>query len=62
MDELLEIDFTLAPTQLFYDYLRDMMARRELKSHVEYASADLLKLWELQVGNHPGILDWKTED
>ena len=62
MNELLELDFTLAPTQLFYDYLRDTMARRQLEWHEEYSSPALLEGWELQVGNHPGILDWKTED
>ncbi len=62
MDELLGLDFTLAPTQFFYDYLRDTAARRRADWHDEFSSPGLLAGWELQIGNHPGILDWKTED
>ena len=62
MDELLARDFTLAPTQFFYDYLRDTMARRRAEWHDEYSTPGMMAGWELQIGNHPGILDWKTED
>ncbi len=62
MDELLALDFTIAPTQFFYDYLRDTQARRRAEWHDEFSSPGMLAGWELQIGNHPGILDWKTED
>ena len=62
MDELLELDFTLCPTQVFYDYLRDPMARRTLEWHEEFTTPGLMEGWEIRPGNHPGILDWKTEN
>ncbi len=62
MDELLERKFTLAPTTVFYDYLRDPMARRRNDWNEEYSSPALMKRWAFQIGNHPGIFDWKTED
>lgn len=62
MDELLARDFTIAPTMHFYDYLRNSMARRNADWHAEYSSPAMLRRWELQIGNHPGILDWGTED
>lgn len=62
MDDLLALDFTLAPTQTFYDYLRDPMARRRNDWNDEYSTPAMMKGWEFQVGNHPGIIDWKTED
>ena len=62
MDELLELDFTIAPTMTFYDYLRDPMARRNHDWNDEYSSPALMKRWMFQIGNHPGIFDWKTED
>lgn len=62
MEELLTRDFTIAPTSVFYDYLRDPMRRRQLEWHKDFSSPALLKGWEIGPGVHPGILDWKTED
>ncbi len=62
LDELIELDFTMAPTSVFYDYLRDPMRRRRLEWHEEFTSPALLDAWEMGPGVHPGILDWKTED
>jgi hypothetical protein len=62
MDELLELRFTIAPTMVFYDYLRDPMARRTLEWHQDYTAPALLKGWEMKIGNHPGIIDWTTQD
>jgi hypothetical protein len=62
MDVLLALDFTIAPTQSFYDYLRDTMARRNADWNDEFSSPGMMASWQLQIGNHPGILDWKTED
>ncbi len=62
MDELLERRFTLAPTMVFYDYLRDPMARRTLEWHQDYTTPALMKRWEMKVVNHPGITDWTSQD
>lgn len=62
MDELLALDFTLAPTQTFYQYLRSPTARRNADWNAEYSTPNMMKGWEFQVGNHPGIIDWTTED
>jgi hypothetical protein len=62
MNELLERKFTIAPTMVFYDYLRDPMARRTLEWHQEYSSPALMKAWEMKIPNHPGIIDWTTQD
>jgi imidazolonepropionase-like amidohydrolase len=62
MEELLSLDFTIAPTMHFYDYLRDAQARRTAEYHAEYSTPELLTHWEPKIGNHPGILDWGTEE
>jgi hypothetical protein len=62
MDELLERRFTIAPTMVFYDYLRDPMARRTLEWHQDYTTPALMKAWEMKIPNHPGIIDWTTQD
>lgn len=61
-EELLERHFTLAPTMVFYDYLRDPMARRTLEWHQEYTTPGLMKAWEMKVPNHPGVIDWTSQD
>jgi len=54
--ELLTRDFTIAPTSVFYDYLRDPMRRQQLEWHKDFSPPALLKGWEIGPGVHPGIL------
>ncbi|MCC7415915.1 MAG: amidohydrolase family protein [Acidobacteria bacterium] len=62
MDELLERHFTMAPTMVFYDYLRNAEARRTLEMHQDYTAPGLMQAWEMKIPNHPGITDWTTQD